>query len=103
MKNFYSTWYKLLSVSYLCNMRKLACCVGFLCLVTRLMAVKVKFEVTVQEIAEDQGIRGRQDRQLSSNINLDGRLGPVVFATSLSTAMLQNVISEIFASGQYFL
>ena len=83
-------------------MRKLARCVGLLCLMTGVMAVKVKVELTVQEMAEDQVSTSRQGKQLSSNINLDGRLGPVVFATSLSTAMLQNVISEIFASGQYF-
>ena len=73
-------------------MRRLARCVGLLCLVTGVMAVKVK--VTVQEIVEDQVSTRRQGRQLAFDIKLDERVIPV-FAASFGTAMLQNMISGI--------
>ena len=73
-------------------MRLLARCVGLLCLVTGVVAVKVK--VTVQEIVEDSVITRRQGRQLAFDIKLDERVIPV-FAASLGTAMLQNMISGI--------
>ena len=82
-------------------MRQLARCVGLLCLVTGVMTVKVK--VTVQELAGDPVSTSRQGRQLSFDLELDGGVVPVVFAASLGTAMVQNVISEIFISGPYFL
>ena len=75
-------------------------CVGLLCLVTGVMAVKVK--VTVQELAEDPVSTSRQGRQLSFDVKLDERIIPV-FAASLGTAMVQNVISGISASGRYIL
>ena len=81
-------------------MRLLARCVGLLCLVTGVMAVKVK--VTVQEMAEDPVSTSRQGRQLSFDVKLDERIIPV-FAASLGTAMVQNVISGISASGRYIL
>ena len=79
-------------------MRQLARCVGLLCLVTGVMEVKVK----VQEIAENQVSTSRQGRQLSFDVKLDERIIPV-FAASLGTAMVQNVISGISASGRYIL
>ena len=82
-------------------MRKLARCVGLLCLMTGVMAVKVK--VTVQELAGDPVSTSRQGRQLSFDLELDGGVLPVVFAASLGTAMLQNVISGISTSGRYIL
>ena len=81
-------------------MRRLARCVGLLCLVTGVMAVKVK--VTVQEIVEAQLSTRRQGRQLAFDIKLDERVIPV-FAASFGTAMLQNVICGISVSGQYIL
>ena len=82
-------------------MRRLARCVGLLCLVTGVMAVKVK--VTVQEVAGDPVLNtSRQGRQLSFDVKLDERIIPV-FAASLGTAMVQNVISGISASGRYIL
>ena len=59
--------------------------------------------VTVQEIVEDQVSTSRQGRQLSFDLELDGGVVPAVFAASLGTAMLQNVISGISASGRYIL
>ena len=79
-------------------MRLLAQCVGLLCLVTGVMEVTVK----VQEIAENQVSTSRQGRQLSFDVKLDERIIPV-FAASLGTAMVQNVISGISASGRYIL
>ena len=79
-------------------MRRLLRCVGLLCLVTGVMAVKVK--VTVQEIVEDSVITRRQGRQLAFDIKLDERVIPV-FAASLGTAMLQNMISGI-SPGTFF-
>ena len=81
-------------------MRQLAWCVGLLCLVTGVMAVKVK--VTVQELAGDPVSTSRQGRQLSFDLELDERVIPVL-AASLGTALLQNVISGISASGRYIL
>ena len=81
-------------------MRLLARCVGLLCLVTGVMAVKVK--VTVQELAGDPVSTSRQGRQLSFDLDLDERVIPVL-AASLGTALLQNVISGISASGRYIL
>ena len=77
-------------------MRRLAQCVGLLCLVRGVMEVKVK------EIAENQVSTSRQGRQLSFDVKLDERIIPV-FAASLGTAMVQNVISGISASGRYIL
>ena len=74
---------------------------GLLCLVTGVMAVKVK--VTVQELAEDPVSTSRQGRQLSFDLELDGGVIPVVFAASFVTAVTQNVISGISASGRYIL
>ena len=82
-------------------MRQLALCVGLLCLVTGVMAVKVK--VTVQELAGDPVSTSRRGRQLSFDLELDGGVLPAVFAASLGTAMLQNVISGISTSGRYIL
>ena len=79
-------------------MRLLARFVGLLCLVTGVMAVKVK--VTVREMVEDQVSTSRQGRQLSFDIKLDERVIPV-FAASLGTAMLQNMISGI-SPGTFF-
>ena len=81
-------------------MRRLARSVGLLCLLKGMMAVKVN--VTVQEIVEDQVSTSRQGRQLSFDVKLDERIIPV-FAASLGTAMVQNVISGISASGRYIL
>ena len=82
-------------------MRGLARCFGLLCLVTGVMAVKVK--VTVQEMAGDPASTSRRGRQLSFDLELDGGVLPAVFAASLGTAMLQNVISGISTSGRYIL
>ena len=82
-------------------MRRLLRCVGLLCLVTGVMAVKVK--VTVQELAGDPVSTSRRGRQLSFDLELDGGVLPAVFAASLGTAMLQNVISGISTSGRYIL
>ena len=79
-------------------MRGLARCVGLLCLLKGIMAVKVK--VTVQEIVEDQVSTSRQGRQLSFDVKLDERVIPV-FVASVGTALLQNMIDRISASGQY--
>ena len=79
-------------------MRRLLRCVGLLCLVMGVTAVKVK--VTVQEIVEDSVITRRQGRQLAFDIKLDERVIPV-FAASLGTAMLQNMISGI-SPGTFF-
>ena len=65
-----------------------------LCLVTGVMAVKVR--VTVQELASRRG------RQLAFNVDLDERVFPV-FAASVATATLQNIIHEVFTSGRYIL
>ena len=81
-------------------MRLLARCVGLLCLVTGVMEVKVR--VRVQELAGDQVSTSRQGRQLSFDLELDERVIPVL-AASLGTALLQNVISGISASGRYIL
>ena len=81
-------------------MRLLARCVGLLCLVTGVMAVKVK--VRVQELAGDPVSTSRRGRQLSFDLDLDERVIPV-FAASFGTAVLQNVISGISASGRYIL
>ena len=81
-------------------MRLLARCVGLLCLVTGVMAVKVR--VTVQEMAEDPVSTSRQGRQLSFNQEWWSVIS-IVFATSLTTALLQKRISEILASGWYIL
>ena len=82
-------------------MRLLARCVGLLCLVTGVMEVKVR--VRVQELAGDPVTTSRRGRQLSFDLDLDGGVVPAVFAASLGTAMLQNVISGISASGWYIL
>ena len=81
-------------------MRLLARCVGLLCLVTGVMEVKVR--VRVQELAGDPVSTSRRGRQLSFNLDLDERVIPVL-AASLGTALLQNVISGISASGRYIL
>ena len=81
-------------------MRQLARCVGLLCLVTGVMEVKVR--VRVQELAGDPVSTSRRGRQLSFDLELDERVIPVL-AASLGTAMLQNVISGISASGRYIL
>ena len=81
-------------------MRLLARCVGLLCLVTGVMEVKVR--VRVQELAGDPVSTSRQGRQLSFDLELDERVIPVL-AASLGTALLQNVISGISASGRYIL
>ena len=81
-------------------MRQLARCVGLLCLVTGVMEVKVR--VRVQELAGDPVSTSRQGRQLSFDLELDERVIPVL-AASLGTALLQNVISGISASGRYIL
>ena len=75
-------------------MRQLAQCVGLLCLVTGVMEVKVR--VTVQELASRRG------RQLAFNVDFDERVFPV-FAASVATATLQNIINEVFASGRCIL
>ena len=82
-------------------MRLLARCVGLLCLVTGVMAVKVR--VRVQELAGDPVSTSRRGRQLSFDLELDGGVVPAVFAASLGTALLQNVICGISASGRYIL
>ena len=81
-------------------MRLLARCVGLLCLVTGVMEVKVR--VRVQELAGDPVSTSRRGRQLSFDLELDERVIPVL-AASLGTALLQNVISGISASGRYIL
>ena len=83
-------------------MRLLARCVGLLCLVTGVMEVKVRVRVTVQELAGDPVSTSRRGRQLSFDLDLDERVIPVL-AASLGTALLQNVISGISASGRYIL
>ena len=88
-------------VSYPSQMRHLARCVGLLCLVTGVMEVKVR--VRVQELARDPVSTSRRGRQLSFDLELDGGVVPAVFAASLGTAMLQNVISGISTSGRYIL
>ena len=65
-----------------------------LCLVMGVMVVKVR--VTVQELASRRG------RQLAFDVDLDERVFPV-FAASVVTASLQNIIHEVFASGQNIL